>query len=416
MARHTGRMNDETLILEQMPVSRMQLRVAMVTETYPPEINGVAVTLGRMVDGLCRHGHSVQLIRPRQHAGEQPTTTGLFEEVLSRAIAIPRYASLKMGLPAKAALVRQWSLRRPDVVHIATEGPLGWSALAAAKKLKLPIVSDFHTNFHSYTQHYGVGWLKKPIAAYLRKFHNRTDATLVPTAAMQRDLTKEGYRGVQVVARGVDAALFHPGRRSDALRASWGAGPDDLVVITVGRLAPEKNLDLVFAAFDAIAAEQPRARLVLVGDGPARPQWQKQFPRHVFAGMRTGEDLASHYASGDLFLFPSLTETYGNVTTEALASGLAVTAFDYAAASELIRHGHNGHLAPFGQRDSFITQALHLARNPSLRLTFGQTGRAGVEALDWEHIISAFIQSLNSAVSQHERKSLGLDLFAAVPD
>lgn len=409
-------MNEEPLILEQMPVSRMQLRVAMVTETYPPEINGVAVTLGRMVEGLVRHGHSVQLIRPRQHAGEQPSNSGLFEEVLSRAIAIPRYASLKMGLPAKAALVRQWSLRRPDVVHIATEGPLGWSALAAAKKLKLPIVSDFHTNFHSYTQHYGVGWLKKPIAAYLRKFHNRTDATLVPTAAMQRDLSKEGYRGVQVVARGVDAALFNPGRRSDALRATWGAGPDDLVVISVGRLAPEKNLDLVFAAFDAMAAEVPSARLVLVGDGPSRLQWQKQYPQHIFAGMRSGEDLAAHYASGDVFLFPSMTETFGNVTTEALSSGLAVAAFDYAAAAELIQDGENGRLAPFGDRDAFIDRARQLARNPAQRQSLAQAGRRRVESLDWEHIIKAFIQTLNTTVLQHERKSLGLDLFAVVPD
>lgn len=409
-------MTSPALILQQFPVSRMQLRVAVVSETYPPEVNGVAVTMGRLVDGLRRHGHSVQLIRPRQHDGDEPAREGLFEEVLARAIAIPRYANLKMGLPAKQALLRQWSLCRPDVVHIATEGPLGWSALAAAKKLKLPVVSDFHTNFHSYTQHYGVGWLKKPIAAYLRKFHNRTDTTLVPTAAMQKALSEEGYRAVQVVARGVDAQLFSPRRRSAELRQAWGVTDDDLVVVSVGRMAPEKNLDLVFASFDAIRTKQPRARLVLVGDGPARPAWERQYPQHYFAGMRIGEDLAAHYASADLFLFTSMTETFGNVTTEALASGLPVVAYDYAGAAELILDGENGRLVPFGQSAAFIASAVELAEDGELRQSLGRRGRQSVESLDWEHIVEAFISTLETTVCLHERKALGPGVFAIAPD
>ena len=157
---------------QTLPSMRPQLRIAVVTETYPPEVNGVAMTLGRLVNGLQVRNHQVQLIRPRQHSDDQPQPTATLSEHLQRGIALPRYEGLKMGLPAKAALTRLWTRQRPDVVQIATEGPLGWSALAAANKLRLPVASDFHTNFHSYSSHYGFGLLRRAIVAYLRKFHN----------------------------------------------------------------------------------------------------------------------------------------------------------------------------------------------------------------------------------------------------
>jgi glycosyltransferase involved in cell wall biosynthesis len=174
------------------------------------------------------------------------------------------------------------------------------------------------------------------------------------------DLMRRGYRGIRVVARGVDTALFNPARRSPTLRKAWNVGDDDLVVAHVGRLAPEKNLPLLLATFAAIRGYAPSARLLLVGDGPSRRQLEKRHPEHIFAGMRHGEDLAAHYASADLFLFPSMTETYGNVTLEALASGLPVVAYRMAAAAELIRHDDNGMLADPGASDQFVRAALDL--------------------------------------------------------
>ena len=205
-------MNDNAFVFQELPATSSSLRVAVVTETYPPEVNGVAMTLACIVDGLQQRNHRIQLIRPRQHATESPARNVHFEEVLSRGVPIPRYQGLRIGLPAKQALFRLWSLKRPDVVHIATEGPLGWSALTAAAKLKLPISTGFHTNFHSYSQHYGVGFLKKPIAAYLRKFHNRAHATLVPTEGLRRELAIQGFQNLRVVSRGVDTRLFSPAR------------------------------------------------------------------------------------------------------------------------------------------------------------------------------------------------------------
>ena len=343
---------------QTLPSLRPQLRIAVVTETYPPEVNGVAMTLGRLVDGLQVRNHQIQLIRPRQHAGEQPHPTATLTEHLQRGIALPRYEGLKMGLPAKAALTRLWTKQRPDVVQIATEGPLGWSALATANKLRLPVSSDFHTNFHSYSRHYGFGLLRRAIVAYLRKFHNKAAVTLVPTEAIRRELMASGYENIEVIGRGVDTRLFHPGRRDPALRARWGLADNETAVLYVGRLAAEKNLPLLFRAFDGMRQAHPAARLVLVGDGPERALWQTKRPDAIFCGTRIGEALAAHYASGDVFLFPSLTETWGNVTIEAMASGLAVVAYDCAAAEEVIRHGENGLKAPPEDEDAFVVQAV----------------------------------------------------------
>ena len=373
-----------------LPSMRPQLRIAVVTETYPPEVNGVAITLDRLVNGLQVRNHQVMLIRPRQNAEDQPQPTATLSEHLQRGIALPRYEDLKMGLPAKAALTRLWTRQRPDVVQIATEGPLGWSALAAANKLRLPVASDFHTNFHSYSSHYGFGLLRRAIVAYLRKFHNKAAVTLVPTEGVRRELIASGYENLEIIGRGVDTKLFHPGRRDPSLRTHWGVNDSETVVLYVGRLAAEKNLALVFRAFDAMREAHPGMRLVLVGDGPERTNWQTKRPDAIFCGIQTGESLAAHYASGDVFLFPSLTETWGNVTIEAMASGLAVVAYDCAAAEEVILHAENGLKAAPEDESAFIAQAVSLAHDTAWQRRLGTAAAARAAQLSWDAIIDSF--------------------------
>ncbi len=363
------------------------LKIALVTETYLPEVNGVAITIGRMVHGLRQRGHRIHMIRPRQHKNDISAEENTYRETLVSGMPILGYPELKSGLPAKGLLLRLWKQQRPDIVHIATEGPLGWSALSAARKLNIPVSTDFHTNFHSYTQHYGISLLKKPIAAYLRHFHNKAACTLVPTVSLQQQLEHEGYQNVLVVSRGVDTELFHPAKRSVALRSSWGADEETPVVMLVSRLAPEKNLHVVIQAFELMRKVNPVARLVMVGDGPARAKIQKQHPHVIFAGMQTGEALAQHYASGDIFLYPSLTETYGNVTVEAMASGLATIAYDYAAARQHIRHDMNGLLVPFDDTAAFVTQAKALITDMARVQRLRHAARHTVETLTWEHIM-----------------------------
>jgi glycosyltransferase involved in cell wall biosynthesis len=371
-----------------------RLRIALVTETFPPEVNGVAMTIGRMLDGLLRRGHEVQLVRPRQQPDEQPRENARLSEILVSSVPLPRYAGLRVGMFATGKLRGTWRAARPDIVHVVTEGPLGWSALTAARQLGLPATSDFHTNFHSYSAHYGVGFLKSAIGAYLRRFHRRSLCTFVPTRQLRDELMQEGYGALSVVARGVDTRLFHPQRRNAALRARWGVAPDDPAVVYVGRIAPEKNLALLLSSFAAVKRLRPGARLVLVGDGPSRARLERDYPGHVFAGMRSGEDLAAHYASGDLFLFPSTTETFGNVTIEAMASGLAVAAYDYAAAREHIVHGESGLLAAFDDRAAFERTALELAAEPGRTGMLRRNARRAAERIDWDSVIDLFAQEL----------------------
>lgn len=383
------------------------LRIAVVTETYPPEINGVATTLAQLIRGLRQEGHRIELTRPRQSEVDPgwwadrfrevspgrsggvacPSPDEEFSECLTVGVPIPRYPGLRLGLPARLALERRWRRLRPDVVHIATEGPLGWSALGAARRLGLPVVSEFRTNFHAYSAHYGIGHLRRWVLAYLRRFHNRCAVTMVPTAGLVQQLQGSGFERLKVVARGVDAERFHPSRRCVALRTSWGAGPDTPVVISVGRIAPEKNLELLVSGFRRMRLVRPDALLVVVGDGPARAWLEERLPDAVFAGRRAGEDLARHFASADLLMFPSLTETFGNVTLEAMASGVAVLAFDYGAAGQVVHTGVHGWTVPFGQAAAFEEAAAGALDHLEGVRRLGRQARETAEGLCWSEIV-----------------------------
>jgi glycosyltransferase involved in cell wall biosynthesis len=380
------------------------MRIAVVTETYPPEINGVANTMRHLVEGLARRGHDLELVRPRQPAdagcGDPRMPPVEPRERLVPGLPIPGYRGLRLGLPVYWRLRGGWGKARPDVVYIATQGPLGHAALAAARALSIPTVTGFHTRFPQYSRHYGLGILTEPIARTLRHFHNRSDATLVPTADLRDELSIAGFRNVHVFGRGVDLELFSPARRDSALRDAWGCSEDDLVVLYVGRMAAEKNLDLVRETFEALGTIDRRVRCVLVGDGPALGHLNRDHPHYVCTGARVGEDLARHYASGDLFLFPSLTETYGNVVPEAMASGLPVLAFDYAAAHFCIECGVNGVTVPTGDHAAFEAAALRMAGDLMGLRAMGRAARASAEGMNWDRVLVGVEDRLLSVLRQ----------------
>jgi glycosyltransferase involved in cell wall biosynthesis len=314
-------------------------------------------------------------------------------------LPIPGYRGLRLGLPIFWRLRNQWRRERPDIAYIATQGPLGRAALRAAEALGIPAVTGFHTQFDQYSRHYGLGFLTRSIEASLRRFHNRSDATLVPTAELRERLMVRGFANVEVFGRGVDTNHFAPGRRRADLRSAWGSGPGAPVLLYVGRLAAEKNIDLVLAAYAAARGADPMTRCVLVGDGPERPRLAQTHPDVIFTGARVGLDLAEHYASADLFVFPSLTETFGNVVTEAMASGLAVVAFDYAAAHSYIRNGENGLTLDRGDRDAFIhaTRAAVVDAQGLSRL--GAEARRTAQALGWPGIIAGVEARLRAVIA-----------------
>jgi glycosyltransferase involved in cell wall biosynthesis len=257
-----------------------------------------------------------------------------------------------------------------------------------------------HTNFHQYSGHYGAGLLGPAMLRYLRYFHNRLAGTLVPTGAMAASLREIGFRRLKVWPRGVHADLFTPARRSAELRASWGLSEDGLGVLYVGRLAPEKNIDRAFEAFAAIRARHANARFIVVGSGPAEQRLREAHPDALVTGPLVGETLAEHYASGDLFLFPSQTETFGNVTLEAMASGLAVVAYDLAAAHELIVHGRNGLLADPASDNAFADLARHCATDQGLRRSLARHARETALQQAWPTLIEHLERLLDAAIRE----------------
>jgi glycosyltransferase involved in cell wall biosynthesis len=379
---------------------KQPLRILLVTETYPPEINGVAMTTERLVQGLRARGHWIGLVRPRQRQDRVDAHTWTVP-----GLPIPHYPGLRLGLPAWWRLGRLMDRQRPDLVHVVTEGPLGWAAVNAARARKLPLTSGYHTHFDQYSGHYGLDWLMPWVTGWLNALHRRCQATLVPTPELAATLAARGIPNVRAVGRGVDTRLFHPARRTHLLRERWGVeGVGEqrggLACLYVGRLAPEKNLEVVEQAFAAIAARNRRARMVWVGDGPALPRLRAAHPDHLFAGPRVGEELAAHYASADLFLFASLSETWGNVLTEAMASGLGVVTYRRAAAEILIREGGNGIAVAAGDAQAFIDAAVALASDTALRQRLGSEASHSMQEHGWEAIVERFETVLREVVQR----------------
>ena len=367
------------------------MRYAIVTETYPPEVNGVALTVQALEQGLRDRGNAVTVVRPSQSRADQPAP----HETLVRGANLPRYPGLKFGLPATGILVTSWTSSPPDAIYVATEGPLGWSALRAARRLGIPAAAGFHTRFDSYMRDYGAGFLEATAMRWMRRFHNGADATLVPTRELQDFLQSVGFNDVVLLPRAVDAVLFDPAKRDHDLRAQWQAVEDSPVVIHVGRIAAEKNLALAVEAYRALQRVRPDARYVWIGDGPARPQLERDNPDFIFCGIQRGESLARHVASGDLFLFPSRSETFGNVTLEAMASGVPTIAFDYGAAREYLHDGQHGAAVSDCACDNnanaaFIAAACHIGSDPVLRREMGLRARTAVADLRPENVSIRF--------------------------
>ena len=372
------------------------MRYAIVTETYPPEVNGVALTVQSLEMGLREAGHQVDLVRPRQ--GNEADNG---DALLVSGAGLPRYPGLRFGLPAPKRLARQWQQHRPDAIYIATEGPLGWSALRTARRLGIPVATGFHTRFDEYLPDYGVAWLQAAAMRWMRRFHNQADATLVPTQELQQFLGSQGFDRVRLLARAVDSTQFDPQRRDPALREEWGIDGTGFAAIYVGRIAPEKNLGLAVKAFRKLQQVRPKARFVFVGDGPSREKLAHENPDFIFCGVQRGEALARHFASGDLFLFASRSETFGNVTLEAMASGVATVAFDYGAAREYLRNDESG--VAVNDDEQFQAAAVRLAADDAERQRLGRNAAMAMKRLHPQQVVAEFEALL--AELAHARRS-----------
>lgn len=353
------------------------LHIEVVTDTYVPDINGVAFSLGRLCNGLRALGHRVEIIRSGK-ARDGETTVPSWP--------LPGYWEIKVGQPMPGFFRRRWTQRRPDVVYVAIETPLGFSAASAALKLGIPAIGGFHTNFREYLRKYGMRWLGEKVWFYQKWFHERLALTLVPSPDAREKLVAAGFSKVGVLGRGVDTELFHPAKRSAALRSEWGARGDASVAMVVGRVSAEKNIGLAIRAFETMRALRSDLVCVVIGDGPIRARLEREHPGVRFAGYKTGPDLAACYASADILLFPSETETFGNVLLEGMASGLATLAYDYAAAAWHGEHGINGLKVPKSDEAAFLDASVKLL-DAILRHRLAREARATAEQLGWPAVV-----------------------------
>jgi glycosyltransferase involved in cell wall biosynthesis len=384
------------------------MRLTLVTETYFPQVNGVSRTLGQLVRRLTELGDSVQLVLPDYGAAAEHQPT-----VRVRAVTLPFYKELHLPLPPFRSAYCAIDRFQPDLIHIATEATLGWSVLRHARSRSIPVVSSFHTNFDQYSHHYGVGWARGLIWRYLRWFHNQTLETYVPSRATIVALEGRGFERLVLWPRGVDSELFCPDRPGRlAVRQALGFAPDDVVIGYVGRIAVEKNVAFLAEALARVAAERPGARFLFVGDGPARQEVERRLGAHArFVGYRSGEDLADHYAAADLFAFSSLTETFGNVVLEALASGLPVVALRAGGIADIVQNGQTGLLLESDSTPEQFAQAVTaLVDDAELRGRLAESARAHALSQSWDAIMEAlrdrYLRAIDSAPARAATEAL----------
>lgn len=370
-------------------------RLALFTDTWVPQVNGVARTLDRLITECHARGIETMVVTPED--AEPDLATPGVTRWPSRAFWA--YPQLRMSTPSPSRAVRLLEQFRPSLVHLATPFGVGLSGRRAARTLGLPLVTSYHTHFTAYLRHYRLQALDTISWPSLRWFHNGGRHTYAPTRIVANELTARGFHGVRVWGRGIDTARFSPSHRSEALRTSLGCGPDTLLVAYVGRLAPEKGIDTAMAAMAPLLAAAPsRVRFLVVGDGPAEERLRAEAPEGVvFTGRREGAALAQAYASADVFLFPSTTETFGNVVLEAMASGLAVVSHHDGPTTEF---AHAGTAMPVNvESPEAITTAIRtLLDDPSLRTRLAAAGRAEALRRGWSSVWESLFGDYHAAL------------------
>ena len=371
------------------------LRIALFTGNYNHVEDGVSRTLGRLVGYLLEDGHEVLVLGPSiEDPLDQP---GRFLEVPS--VSIPGRPEYRVSTRFPPAVRRDVEAFRPDIVHIATPDVLGHRALSWGRDLGLPVVTTYHTHFASYLDYYRIGFTEPVLWSVFRRFYNRCAEVYAPTPAMQEALVQHGVTSpVRLWPRGIEADRFHPSSRSDDWRRSQGFGPSDVVVAFVSRLVKEKGLDVYVDTVRTLLSEGSPAKPLIVGDGPERSSLEADLPGAVFTGHLGGSDLAVAYASSDVFLFPSETETFGNVTLEAMASGVAVVAADAAGSASLIEDGRTGLLCPPRNRPAFLSATRSLIEDADRRRRIGLEARKDALSYNWPDVLERMVAYYRSVL------------------
>jgi len=368
------------------------MRIALVTESFLPDVNGVANSVVRAAEHLLRRGHQPLVIAPQPPPEVRHTVLDLpYPVVRMPSLPMPGYPQIRLGLPTPT-LTAAMRAHGAEVIHLASPFVLGAWGAAAAKALKLPAVAVYQTDVAAYARAYRVGMTGGAAWRWIRAVHNSAARTLVPSSESAAALDAHGVQRVHMWRRGVDDVRFHPRHRSSGLRRALAPG-GELLVGFVGRLAVEKQVDLL-----AGASRLPGVRLVVVGDGPATGALRKSLPDAVFVGVRHGAQLARLYASLDIFAHTGPYETFGQAAQEAMASGLPVVAPNAGGPRDLVDHDRTGYLVPPFEATGFTDAIAALAADPSRRLRFGAAGRLAVAGRSWSAVGDALIGHYGAAL------------------
>lgn len=377
-----------------------KLRVALFSGNYNYVMDGPVRALNTLVAYLERQGHEALVFAPTSKA---PAFEHSGTLISIPSIAFPgKRSEYRFGLGLHGRAKRALDSFRPDIVHIAAPDYTGFGALNYARKFGVPAVASFHTRFDTYPRYYNMTWLEKYLTRYMRYFYGRCEHVYAPSQSMADELQRDGIgRDIRLWTRGVDGELFNPARRDDAWRAQNGFNTDDVVVAFVGRLVLEKGIDIFIDAFRKAQAGAPNLKALIVGDGPERAMFEKALPEAAFAGYLQGEDLARAYASADMFFNPSITETFGNVTLEAMASGLPSIGAAAAGSKSLIENGATGYLAE-PHAAGFAEKITLLGNDRALRQRFGRTAREKSGRFMWDAVLAELVGHYQEALEEFQ--------------
>lgn len=375
------------------------LRVALFSGNYNYVVDGPVKALNRLVAHLEASGHEALIFAPTTAA---PAFRHSGELVSIPSVALPGSRSeYRLGLGLPAAAKKRLDAFGPTIVHLAAPDWLGYGALQYARRLGIPAVASFHTRFDTYPRYYGMAWMEKYITNYLRYFYGRCERVYAPSQSMVDELKRDRVgRDVRLWARGVDQTLFNPNRRDLAFRRALGIADDAIVIAFVGRIVLEKGIDVFAEALMLSTARDQRIRALIVGEGPERARFQEQLPAGVFTGHLDGADLARAYASADIFLNPSVTETFGNVTLEAMASGLPAICAAASGSRSLVDDGATGILVRDARDADALAQAIEtLAADPARRKAMSAAARVKSAAFRWETLLDRMIDEYQDVVA-----------------
>lgn len=363
-------------------------RVALFSGNYNYLRDGANRALNRLVDYLERQGVAVRVYSP---VGETPAFQHAGDLVPVPSFSIPRRKEYRFALGLPKAVRDDLAAFRPNIIHLSAPDLLGYKALQLAKSWGVPVVASVHTRFETYLRYYGLAWAEKYATRYLRSFYSQCEQIYAPTDSMAQVLRAERMCGdIRIWGRGIDGNLFHPSKRDEAWRAAHGIAPDDVAIAFVGRLVLEKGLDVFAAAADLLKARGIAHKVVVIGDGPERAWFQGRLPDAVFTGFLGDEALAKAYASSDIFFNPSCTETFGNVTLEAMASGIPPVCARATGSMSLVGHGVSGFLAD-GAAEEYAGYLAYLAGNTQMRAAFAKAGRERALLHNWDNILQGVL-------------------------